>query len=78
MTTWQWLAVEEPQGKWNSKRFRGGDDQLQQSMVISQRQSQKTKTEQLASRTEGNAAYAAMNAADQVRAWQEEAKRLYD
>ena len=26
MTTWHWLAVEELQGKWNRKRFRGGDD----------------------------------------------------
>ena len=26
MTTWHWLAVEEFQGKWNRKRFRGGDD----------------------------------------------------
>ena len=26
MTTWHWLAVEEHQGKWNRKCFRGGDD----------------------------------------------------
>ena len=34
MTTWDWLAVEELQGKWNRQRFRGGDVQLQQGRLF--------------------------------------------
>ena len=42
-------------------------DHLQQTMVISHRQSQKTHAEQAASRTNGNAAYVAVEAATQAR-----------
>ena len=47
-------------------------------MVISQRRSQKAQTEQSASKAKGDAAYAAMEAVSQARAWQDEAKRLYE
>ena len=46
-------------------------------MVISQKRSQKTHTEQAAPRTKGHAAQEATDAATQAREWQEEAKRLY-
>ena len=51
-------------------------DQIQQTIVISQRRSQKTLTEQAASKTKGNAANEAMEAATQALERQEEAKRL--
>ena len=49
-------------------------DYLQQIMVISQKRSQKTYTEQAASRTNGNAAYEAKKATAQARGRQEEAR----
>ena len=42
-------------------------DHLEQTMVISQKRSQKTHTEQAASRTNGNAACVAVEAAPQAR-----------
>ena len=53
-------------------------DHLQQTTVISQRRSQKTLTEQTASRTKGNAAYEAMEAATQARECQEKARLVYE
>ena len=50
-------------------------DHLQQTVAISQRRSQKTHAEQTASRTKGNAAYAAMEAATLARERLDEAKR---
>ena len=50
-------------------------DQIQQTIVISQRRSQKTLTEQAASKTKGNAAKEAMEATQALER-QEEAKRL--
>ena len=50
-------------------------DHAQQTTVISQRRSQKTLTEQGASRTRGNAAFEAMEAATQARERQPEARR---
>ena len=44
-------------------------------MVISQRRSQKTHTEQGTSKTKRNAAHEAMEAATQTREWQAEAMR---
>ena len=46
-------------------------DHLQQTMVISQRRSQKAQTEQSASKAKGDAACAAMEAVSQARAWQD-------
>ena len=50
-------------------------DHVQQAMVIFQRRSQKTLTEQSASKTKGNAAHEAMEAATQAREWQAETRR---
>ena len=52
-------------------------DYLQQTMVISQRRLQKTYTEQATSRTNGNAAYEAMEATTQARDRQEEAMPFF-
>ena len=52
-------------------------DDRQQTMVISQRRSQKTYTEQATSRTNGNAAYEAMEATAQARDRQEEARPFF-
>ena len=49
-------------------------DYLQQTMVISQRRSQKTYTRQATSGTNGNAAFEAIEATTQARERQEEAK----
>ena len=49
-------------------------DYLQQTMVISQRRSQKMCTEQATSRTKGNVAFEAMEATTQARDRQEEAR----
>ena len=53
-------------------------DHLLQTMVVSQRCSQTTLTEQAASKTKGNAAYEAMEAAIQTREWQAETRRLFE
>ena len=54
-------------------------DYLQQAMVISQRRSQKTCTEQATSRTNGHAAFSeAMEAATQARDRQEEGRLFYE
>ena len=53
-------------------------DHLQQSTVISHRRSQKTLSEQSATRTKGNIACEAMEAAAQAREQQEEATLAYD
>ena len=53
-------------------------DHLQQTMVISQRQSQKTQNEQAASKTQGNAAYEVMVTATQAREQREEARLACD
>ena len=50
-------------------------DHLQQTVAISQRRSQKTHAEQTASRTKGNAAFAAVEAATLARERQDEAMR---
>ena len=52
-------------------------DHLQQTLVISQMRSQKTLTEQAVSKTQGNAAHEAMEAATQAREWQAEPRRLF-
>ena len=52
-------------------------DYLQQIMVISWRRSQKTNTEQAASRTNGNAACEATEATAQARGRQEEARGFF-
>ena len=51
---------------------------MQQTMVISQRRSQKTYTEQATSRTKGNAADEAKEAATQARERQEEAMLFHE
>ena len=53
-------------------------DCLQQTLALTQKRSQKTQSERMASLSKGNAAHAAMEAVNQARDWQEEAKRLYD
>ena len=53
-------------------------DCLQQTLALTQKRSHKTQSERTASLSKGNAAYAAMEAVNQARDWQEEAKRLYD
>ena len=53
-------------------------DHLQQTMDLSQNQSQKTHTERTVLRTKGNAAHSAMEAATKARERQEEAKRLFE
>ena len=53
-------------------------DHLQQTRVICQRRSQKALTEQATSKTKGNAAHEAMEAATQARERQEEARRLHE
>ena len=52
-------------------------DYLQQTMVISQKRSQKTYTEQSTSGTKGNAACEAIEAATQARDLQQEARRFF-
>ena len=52
-------------------------DHLQQTMVISRRSSQETHIEKAASKTKGNAAYEAIEAATHTRLWQAKASRRY-
>ena len=53
-------------------------DPLQQTTVISQRRSQKMLSEQSTSKTKGNAAHEAMEAAARARERQAETRRLFE
>ena len=53
-------------------------DQLQQTLAITQRRSHKTESEHTTSRAKGNAAYTAIEEVAMARELQAEAKRIYD
>ena len=53
-------------------------DQLQQTLAITQRRSHKTESERVTSCSKGNAAFTAMEEVIEAREWQIEAKRAYD